>query len=126
MDCEPHLLSFSSFIVDLRNETLSGGGRPIALRPKTFHVLRYLIAHRDGLVRTEELRRAVWSDTSVSGTVLRVCIRELREALSDDAEDPHFIQTIHGRGYRFIARVHDGTGCSTSAKSDLFKFRSGD
>ena len=126
MDCEPHLLSFSIFVVDLRNETLSGGGWPIALRPKTFHVLQHLIAHRGCLVRTEELRRAVWSDTSVSGTVVRVCIRELRKALSDDAEDPHFIQSIHVRGYRFIALVHNFIECSMSAKNDLFNFRSDD
>jgi predicted ATPase len=47
----------------------------------------------------------VWSETAVSDVVLKVCIRELRHALEDNARQPRFIETVHGRGYRFIGSV---------------------
>jgi len=51
----------------------------------------------------DELLDAVWAGTVVSDTVLKSCIRELREALGDDAQAPQYIATVHRRGYRFIA-----------------------
>src|SRR2546428_646534 len=78
-----------------------------ALRPKTFAVLRCLGEHPGRLVSKEELLRAVWPDTRVSEAGQRDYIRELRKALGDDSGAPQFIETVHGRGYRWIAETRD-------------------
>jgi len=77
----------------------------IPLRPKTFAVLRYLVEHAGRLVTKDELRHAVWAGTQVSGAGQRDYIRELRQALGDTPQAPRFIETVHGRGYRFIGAV---------------------
>jgi len=75
------------------------------LRGKTFAVLRFLVDHPGQLVTKAALLDAVWAQTSVSDTMPTICVGELRKALSDDARIPKFIETVHGRGYRFIAKV---------------------
>lgn len=53
----------------------------------------------------EELMEGVWPDTFVSDDALKHCISELRRVFQDDAREPHVIQTVAKRGYRFIAAV---------------------
>jgi DNA-binding winged helix-turn-helix (wHTH) protein len=100
-------LLFPPFRLDLRAEKLWREDREIALRPKTFTILRYLAEHPERLVRKAELLRAVWGETYVSEDGLRDYIREIRKALSDDPASPRFIETALGRGYRFIGRVEN-------------------
>jgi len=102
MQDSPYFL-FPPFRLDLANERLWHGSRTVPLRPKPFAVLRYLVEHADHLVTKEELLSAVWPGTYVSETVPRVYIRELREVLGDNPAAPQFIETVPGRGYRFIA-----------------------
>jgi DNA-binding winged helix-turn-helix (wHTH) protein/predicted ATPase len=98
-------LLFPPFRLDAANEQLWREGRGIELRPKTFAVLRYLAERPGRLVTKEEVLDAVWPQTVVSESVLKSCIRELRKALADDAQHPHYIETVHRRGYRFIGPV---------------------
>lgn len=79
----------------------------VHLRAKALAVLRHLAERPGRLVSKEELFAAVWPDASVSDVVLNVCVREVRQALGDDAKAPRFIETVHRRGYRFIARITD-------------------
>jgi DNA-binding winged helix-turn-helix (wHTH) protein/predicted ATPase len=95
-------LEFPPFRLDVRGEQLWRGANVIALRPKTFAVLRYLVEHPNQLVTKDTLLDTVWAETVVGDTVLKSCIRELREVLGDDAQTPRFIATVHRRGYRFI------------------------
>jgi predicted ATPase/DNA-binding winged helix-turn-helix (wHTH) protein len=81
------------------------GERPVALRPKTWQVLRLLVERPGDLVHSEEFLDAVWSDVDVTLGTLTQSIAELRRVLGDDASQPRFIQTVHHRGYRFIADV---------------------
>ena len=104
MQQEQHV-TFRCFHFDPISERLWRGTQAISLRPKTFAVLRFLIEHAGQLVTKEELLDAVWPDTSVSDVVPIVCVRELRQALGDQADAPHFIETVPRRGYRFIAPV---------------------
>src|SRR5215510_7777046 len=97
------LLLFPPFCLDVGNEQLWREGHAIELRPKTFAVLCYLAEHPGRLVTKEEVLGAVWGQTVVSESVLKSCIRELRKALADAAQTPHYIETVHRRGYRFIA-----------------------
>ena len=75
---------FPPFHLDLANEQLWREGQLIALRPKTFTILRYLVEHPNRLVTKDELLRAVWGDTQVSDEGLRDYLREIRHALGDD------------------------------------------
>lgn len=98
-------ITFRPFRLDLDSERLWCRSDPIALRPKTFAVLRHLLERAGRLVTKDELLDAVWPDTSVSDGVPIVCVRELRQALGDRAGAPTFIETVPRRGYRFIGKI---------------------
>jgi DNA-binding winged helix-turn-helix (wHTH) protein len=102
MDVERSLV-FPPFRLDLVNECLWCREERISLRGKTFAVLRCLLEHPGQLVTKEALFSAVWPDTCVGESALTICIRELRQALGDNPKTPQFIETVHRRGYRFIA-----------------------
>jgi len=91
--------------LDLANERLWCGDQARVLRPKTFALLRYLVEHPGQLLTKAALLEALWPETTVSEVVLSVCMRELRQALGDDARMPRFIETVHRRGYRFIGHL---------------------
>ena len=97
------LVSFGRYRLDRAGGRLLRGRRNVPLRSKTFAVLEYLATRPGRLVAKGELLDAVWSETHVTPSVLAGCVRELRQALGDDARAARFIETAHGRGYRFIA-----------------------
>ena len=100
---------FADFRLDPDNACLWRGTQSIALTPKAFDVLRYLVTHADRLVTKDTLLDAVWPETAVSDVVVRVAIGELRRVLGDTAQAPRFIATVHRRGYRFVAPVMEHT-----------------
>jgi len=99
---------FPPFHLDLANEHLLQDTHIIPLKPKTFAILRYLVENPGRLVTKEELLKVIWGQVRVSEAILRGYIRELRQALADDPREPRFIETVHGRGYRFIGPVSGG------------------
>jgi adenylate cyclase len=96
-------LQFDRYVLDLDRGCLFRDRTEIALRPKTFAVLKCLIENRGRLVSKEELFAAVWPNLAVTDDVLVQSIGELRKALGDDGA--HLIKTIPRRGYRFEADV---------------------
>src|SRR5499426_374287 len=100
---------FADFRLDPDNACLWWGTQPIALTPKAFDVLHYLVTHPDRLVTKDTLLDAVWPETAISDAVVRIAIGELRRALGDTAQAPRFIATVHRRGYRFVAPVVEHT-----------------
>ena len=98
-------VSFGPFRLDRAERRLHRDAAVIPLRPKTFAVLDHLVARARRLVTKEQLLAAVWPGTAVSDVVLKVCVREIREALGDDPERPRYVETAHRLGYRFIGRV---------------------
>ena len=90
------------FRLDVHNQFLLCGSQEISVRPKAFGVLRYLVERAGQLVSKQELMDKVWPGAFVGDEVLKGCIRELRQALSDDPKKPRYIQTYPRRGYRFI------------------------
>ena len=99
---------FASFRLDTANECLWREGTQIALPPRIFGVLRYLVDHAGRLITHDELLDALWPETYVQPQVLRTYVLELRKVLGDDAAQPRFIQTIPKRGYCFVAPVSEG------------------
>src|SRR5262245_59463895 len=82
-------------------------GQDVALEPKAFDVLRFLIEHRDRLVTKDELLDHVWRDTFVTPNALTRAVAQLRKALGDEAREARIVETVAKRGYRFIAPVTD-------------------
>jgi DNA-binding winged helix-turn-helix (wHTH) protein/tetratricopeptide (TPR) repeat protein len=100
-------VTFGRFRLDLTNECLWQGTRAISLRPKAFAVLKLLVERPGLLVTKQQALDAVWPDTFVGDAVLKDSIRQLREALHDDAAEPVYIETAHRRGYRFIGKLSE-------------------
>jgi len=97
---------FADFLLDLRCGTLEKGeAGAIHLRPQTFKLLEVLISRAPEIVSHEELLDAVWGTQHLSPSSLKQAISELRQALGDPREEPRFIETMHRRGYRFIAAL---------------------
>ena len=99
---------FDPFCLDLANEQLWRGSEAIKLRPKAFALLDHLLGRPGQLVTKDDLLNAVWPGTFVGDAVLKVTIRQIREALGDDSKTPRFIETAHRRGYRFIGQITEG------------------
>src|SRR4051794_22880582 len=99
---------FESFRLDTQNECLWCDGAQIALPPKPFAILRYLVEHPGRLITHDELLDELWPETYVQPQILRTYMLELRKVLGDDIGAPRFIQTVPKRGYTFVARVTEG------------------
>src|SRR5215469_5877777 len=113
-------IAFGQFRLDLTNECLWSGTRAISLRPKAFGVLKLLIENPGQLVSKQKVLDTVWPDTFVGDAVLKDSIRQLREALDDDAGSPAYIETAHRRGYRFIGKLSEPAPAKKSgAASDI-------
>jgi DNA-binding winged helix-turn-helix (wHTH) protein/predicted ATPase len=102
---ETGVLGFAPFRLDLGAERLWRDDAVVRLTAKAFAVLRYLVTHAGQLVTKNELFTAVWASSHVSEAALTMCIRELRHALGDAPQAPQFLETVRGRGYRFVAPV---------------------
>lgn len=91
--------------LDFDNQCLWRGDERIVLTPKGFRVLQYLVEHRDQLVTKEALLKAVWPRTAVETNQVKQFVAELRRLLGDDSHVPRYIETVRGRGYRFIGQL---------------------
>lgn len=94
---------FADVVVDARAHRLIRNGHEVAVEPKAFAVLLELLAHPGQLLNRDDLLDAVWGHSYVSHSTLSRVIGQLRKAMADDSEQPRYIQTVHGLGYRFIA-----------------------
>ncbi len=94
--------AFGPFVIDTEDETLLRDGGRVALRGKSFAVLRVLVQHAGKLTSREQLLDEVWGETIIHEQGLSVCVREIRAALGDDPRTPAFVKTEHGRGYRLL------------------------
>ena len=91
--------------LDLQDARLSLHGAPVRLGPRAFHLLTVLMQRPEILLTKDELFARVWAGVTVSDAVLTTAMKELRQAIGDNARQPRFIETAHGRGYRFLLPV---------------------
>jgi len=98
-------ISFGPFAFDRQSRLLWRDGNEIALPPRVLGVLELLIDRAGDVVARQDLLDAVWKDAFVTDTSLAEAISYLRQALGDDPQAPRYIQTVHRRGYRFLAVV---------------------
>src|SRR6185436_1004301 len=113
MGTAPHtarIFRFGTFTVDARTGELTNAGQRTPLRDQPLQLLLALLERPGELVTREELTRRLWpTDTFVDfDRGLNKAMNHLRDALSDSADHPQFIETLPRKGYRFIAPVkHD-------------------
>jgi DNA-binding response OmpR family regulator len=99
-------LSCGPLSVDRRSRRAYLSDQELVLTPKALALLEFLMTHPDELVTRDRLLDAVWGWDYPAGTrAVDSRVAELRRALSDDAADPRFIETVPGQGYRFAADV---------------------
>jgi DNA-binding winged helix-turn-helix (wHTH) protein/tetratricopeptide (TPR) repeat protein len=103
-------LSFGRYTFRAASGELRRGPRRLKLTPKAAAVLAALLSRPGQLLTKDGLFEAVWPDVAVSDAALTSCIQELRDVLRDDARRPRYIETVHRRGYRFVAPVPDAPG----------------
>ena len=109
--------AFGEFELDERLYELRRNGDIVKVEPKIFDVLVYLVRHRERVVSKDELLEKLWSGEFVSESVLPRCITMARKALGDDANAQRAIQTVHGRGYRFVAPLSGRAGATARGRS---------
>jgi DNA-binding winged helix-turn-helix (wHTH) protein len=109
------LYRFGSFELDDQLFELRRDGAIITLQPRVFDLLLYLVRRREVVVTQPELLEHVWGGVVVTKAALAQAVMALRKALGDDGETPTYIETIRGRGYRFLASVRESTGESEPA-----------
>src|ERR1041385_5727375 len=107
--------TFGHFRLDPAAKVLFCDGEPVPLTPKVFDTLQFLVEHSGRLLEKDELMQAIWQDRFVEESNLAFNIKVLRRALQDDPNQPRFIETIRGRGYRLIAEVEQTSGAHTIA-----------
>ena len=98
---------FDGYILDTLRYELSCRGQAIKLRPKVFEVLAYLIRHRDRVVSKDELLAQLWPKQFIGDGTLNACLMAVRRAIGDSGQTQRRIQTLHGRGYRFVPAVEE-------------------
>jgi DNA-binding winged helix-turn-helix (wHTH) protein len=101
------LIKFGLYELDLDAGLLRKEGRPQRLQPQPFKLLWLLASNAGRLLSRDEIRAALWTDDTYVDfdQSVNFAIRQVREALSDSADAPLYIQTVPKRGYRFIAPV---------------------
>jgi len=98
-------IGFDDFELDFARFQLFYQGKPVRLEGLPMQLLMFLVENKGQLVTREQISAALWSkDVFVDvDQGINTAIRKIRRALGDDADEPHYLQTVVGRGYRFVA-----------------------
>ena len=111
------LVTFEDFELDLRSYQVRRSGRTLKLERIPMEVLFLLVERRGQLVTREEIIEKLWGKNAFLDTdnAINTAIRKIRQVLNDDPEQPRFVQTVTGRGYRFIGQTSEVLSPPTQA-----------
>ncbi|HET6180301.1 MAG TPA: winged helix-turn-helix domain-containing protein [Candidatus Sulfotelmatobacter sp.] len=115
---------FGEFELDFGRFQLHRGGEPLRLEGLPLQLLMFLIEHHCQLVTREQIADALWGkDVFVDVEQgINTAIRKIRMALDDDSAQPQFLQTVVGKGYRFVAPTSvDGRPDTASENPEAFR-----
>jgi DNA-binding winged helix-turn-helix (wHTH) protein/tetratricopeptide (TPR) repeat protein/TolB-like protein len=104
---EKQVYEFDAFRVDPVRRRLLKAGEMVSLTPKAFSILLVLLENRGLVMEKEDLIQRVWPDTFVTEANLTQNVSSLRKALGERANDHRYVVTVPGRGYSFVAEVHE-------------------
>ena len=99
-----NVYAFEDFRLEAAERRLYRGKALIALTPKTFDLLLFLVENEGRLLRKEDLLASVWPDAAVEENNLTVAVSALRKALGESGRR-RFVETVPKTGYRFVAPV---------------------
>src|SRR6478735_7739589 len=99
-------ISFAEFELDTEHRQLRRDGKPLPLYAKTFDLLAFLIQKNGHVVTKDEILDAVWEGQIVEESNLSVQISALRKVLGERKNEPRFLVTVPGKGYKFVADVN--------------------
>jgi TolB-like protein/DNA-binding winged helix-turn-helix (wHTH) protein/Flp pilus assembly protein TadD len=113
-------IRFGPFELSLETQELRKHGRPLKLSGQAIQVLELLTTNVGKLVTRDELQQKLWPGGNYGDPKhgLNAAVNKLRETLGDSAITPTYVETLPGRGYRFIAKV-DGVACKEVTPPDL-------
>ena len=94
---------FDDFTLDLDLGELLRGGEAIAVEPRAFAMLCYLVENSDRLIGKDELVEKLWDGRIVSDAAISTVLKTALKALGDSGSEQRYIRTVHGRGFRFVA-----------------------
>ena len=101
---------FGDYVLDERSGVLRRRGQDVRVQPKVMSLLALLLHQRGRVVPRDVLIRSLWPDAIVTEASLSRLVKEARRTVGDDGRDQRVIQTLHTRGYRFVADVHVENG----------------
>lgn len=107
-----HFYDFGPFRLDARKHLLLRGGQPMALTPKALETLMLLVESCGRVMEKDELMKKLWPDAFVEEANLAQHISTLRRVLGESPGDHHYIVTVPGHGYQFVAEVRAECGAS--------------
>jgi TolB-like protein/DNA-binding winged helix-turn-helix (wHTH) protein/Flp pilus assembly protein TadD len=112
---------FGQFELDLRGYELKRGGQPLRLEKIPMELLIFLVEHHGELVTREQIIERLWGKQVFLDTEqgINTAIRKIRQALQDEAEKPQFLETVVGKGYRFVSNVKTKARESPPSREDL-------
>jgi DNA-binding winged helix-turn-helix (wHTH) protein len=109
---------FDDFSFDPARRELRRGPDVIAIAPRVFDLLNYLIGNRERVVSKDDLIGALWDGRVVSDSALNTRLNAARNAIGDSGEEQRLIKTFPRKGFRFIGAVHETaepTGASVAS-----------
>jgi len=102
---------FAEFELDFGRFQLYRSGQPVRLEGLPLQLLMFLVDNQRSLVTRDQIAEALWGkDVFVDVEQgINTAIRKVRMALDDNSAQPQYLQTVVGRGYRFVAPTNEGT-----------------
>jgi two-component system response regulator VanR len=98
---QENTIAFSGLVIEKDNHTCLLNERPVTLTPLEFSLLWYLCKNRGRVVQSDELFYNVWGEKYfTNNNTVMVHIRHIREKMHDNAENPKYIKTVWGVGYK--------------------------
>jgi len=116
-------VQFGEFCLESDTRRLTRAGQPVAISPKAFQLLQFLLEKRPKALSIRELYRHLWPETFVEKANLRNLIVEIRAATDDPANAPRWIRTVFGFGYSFVGEVSQEVEEDEGAERVLSRFR---
>lgn len=110
-------LRFDEYELDFGRFQLFRNGQPVRLEGLPLQLLMFLVQNPRQLITREQIADKLWGkDVFVDVEQgINTAIRKVRMALDDDPSQPQYLQTVVGRGYRFVADIRDGAEAAAPA-----------
>ena len=117
----PSIVRFGAFQLDIQAAQLLKNGRVVRLKPQPFRLLELLVSRAGEVVTRDEIRELLWgADTFVDfDQGVNSAIKQVREALGEDADRPIYVETVPKRGYRFVAPIESPNPGTRPRATDL-------